>query len=644
MKKTIKRYVAAIPAFSVSIALAFAGCFGCSPKPREGHSHSYTETVVDPTWTEQGYTKYSCTCGESFNDDFVAALGHTPAAAVRENEVSATCAVDGAYDEVVYCAVCDDKLSSEHKTIPSLAHTPGTAVYENVVRATCSAEGSYDSVVYCSVCSNRLSTKHKTIDKTAHTFVGGVCSACGAPERYNIEDLQFTLSQDGNSYAVSGYNGEPTDTFIPSEYLGKPVTAIADNAFRSCASLTRVIIPGTVTSIGGYAFRDCTNLSSLTLNRGLISIGDSAFKNCRGLTSLVIPDGVTTITGYAFEGCNALTSVTIPNSITSIGSYAFSICTKISSVYYAGSVAEFCGTYGIGDLMGYSKDKRLFIDGEEIIDLVIPDSVTAVRREAFYGCGAIKTITIGAGVTTIGDYAFGECASLETVYWNAINCVGGWYSEGVTTVSVADIFQGSNKMTTVVVGDGVRTIPAYAFYLNKSLTKINIPDSVTTIGNEAFSNCKGSKSITIGAGVTTIGKLVFDNCTALETVYWNAINCGDSGYWISSSVYRIFYLCDNLKTLVIGDGVKGIPAYLCYKCAGLETVIVPASLSYVEYKAFADCPALQAVFYLGGDDDYFVWYDGNAEFMNVVHYYSEENPDDGGLYWHYDEDGNPVAW
>ncbi len=95
----------------------------------------------------------------------VSVQAHTPAAAVRENEVAATCAAQGSYDTVVYCSVCHQELSRVTTNTDKLAHTPAAAVRENEIPATSTAEGSYDEVVYCSVCHEELSRETKTIEK-----------------------------------------------------------------------------------------------------------------------------------------------------------------------------------------------------------------------------------------------------------------------------------------------------------------------------------------------------------------------------------------------------------------------------------------------------------------------------------------------
>lgn len=90
--------------------------------------------------------------------------GHTPAEAVKESEVAATCTNSGCYNEVVYCSVCNEKISSELKTTEAKGHTPAEAVEENVTEAEFNKEGSCDSVVYCSECGEEISRETVKIE------------------------------------------------------------------------------------------------------------------------------------------------------------------------------------------------------------------------------------------------------------------------------------------------------------------------------------------------------------------------------------------------------------------------------------------------------------------------------------------------
>ena len=84
--------------------------------------HEYNAEVTAPTCTEQGYTTYTCECGDTYTTDYVDALGHIPANAVEENYVAATCTENGSKDVVIYCSVCDEEISRETETLEATGH------------------------------------------------------------------------------------------------------------------------------------------------------------------------------------------------------------------------------------------------------------------------------------------------------------------------------------------------------------------------------------------------------------------------------------------------------------------------------------------------------------------------------------------
>ena len=152
---------------------------------------------------------------------------------------------------------------------------------------------------------------------------------------YNINGNEATVTSDG----YRSYSGIVT---IPDAvtYNGTTysVTAIGENAFRSCSDMTGVIIPNSVITIGASAFLDCDLLRSVT-----------------------IPNSVTRILQYAFDGCDLLKSVTIPNSVTYIGCHAFRFCRNLTSITIPHSVAcikfeAFYGCYRLNDVYSYITD------------------------------------------------------------------------------------------------------------------------------------------------------------------------------------------------------------------------------------------------------------------------------------------------
>ena len=151
--------------------------------PVAAHTHAGTLVAAVPASCEHAGSSayYTCTCGRFFADAactseiaenswIIPATGHTPGAAVKENEISATCTAAGGYDAVIYCTTCRAELSREHTTIPATGHIPGAAVKENEISATCTAAGGYDAVVYCTTCRAELSRSHTTIPATGHAY------------------------------------------------------------------------------------------------------------------------------------------------------------------------------------------------------------------------------------------------------------------------------------------------------------------------------------------------------------------------------------------------------------------------------------------------------------------------------------------
>ena len=213
-------------------------------------------------------------------------------------------------------------------------------------------------------------------------------------------------------------------TGLTSVTIGDGVISIGVEAFRYCTGLTSVTIGDGVTSIGGWAFYGCNGLTSVTIGEGVTSIGDRAFYDCTGLTSVTIGEGVTSIGYEAFRNCTGLTSVTIGDGVTSIGDAAFEGCNGLTSVYIS-DIAAWCGiAFGGSGANPLSYAHNLYLNGELVTDLVIPDSVTSIGYNAFRNCSGLTSVTIPDSVTSIGRYAFYSCSGLTSVTFEETS---GWF-------------------------------------------------------------------------------------------------------------------------------------------------------------------------------------------------------------------------
>lgn len=202
-------------------------------------------------------------------------------------------------------------------------------------------------------------------------------------------------------------------TSLKEIVFSNALTAIGNYTCYDCDALESVVIPDSVTSIGNSAFRTCSNLTSVVLSDNLTTIDAYAFQSCK-LTDIELPLGLITINNNAFQNCT-FTRINIPSSVTTIGSDAFQVyynkrvdITDLSAwcrINFADSLAN-PAAYGAA----------LYLNDEEITDIVIPPDITEIKAYAFYGSSAsLKSVTITANVTAIGNQAFYNRKGLTSV-------------------------------------------------------------------------------------------------------------------------------------------------------------------------------------------------------------------------------------
>ena len=163
----------------------------------------------------------------------------------------------------------------------------------------------------------------------------------------------------------------------------------------------------------------------MSRTRKVTTIGDGAFWDCSGLISVTIPNSVTTIGQEAFFCCTGLSSVTIPNSVTTIKNSAFNQCSGLTSVHIT-DLASWCKiAFNVERSNPLYYAHHLFLNDEEIKDLVIPNSVTTIKNYAFYRCSSLTSVTIPNSVTTIEERAFYGCTGLTSVTIpNSVKIIG----------------------------------------------------------------------------------------------------------------------------------------------------------------------------------------------------------------------------
>ena len=247
-------------------------------------------------------------------------------------------------------------------------------------------------------------------------------------------------------------------------------------------------------------------------------------------------------------------------------------------------------------------DEAAFKNSTGLTSVTLPSSIIQISKNAFEGCSGLTTINLGeTSVTSIGNYVFKGCTSLESITIPATaTSLGTNVFEGCTNLasitipsSVTSIgsntFDGCTRLTTVTINSNLTSIPANLFKGCTSLSSVTIPSTVTTINGSAFYNCSSLTSINIPSGVTSIGYQAFYGCTSLANVSYNATSCGD----FSSAVFSASTA--DLFTVTIGDNVTRLPNNVFNGLTHLTSITIPSSVVSIGNFAFYNCTGLTSI-------------------------------------------------
>ena len=301
--------------------------------------------------------------------------------------------------------------------------------------------------------------------------------------------------------------------------LPEGITEIKESTFSLCGNLASIDIPKGCTSIGEGAFSQCSKLSSITIPEGVINIGESVFFDCKSLQSITLPNSVSNMGYGVFRNCSSLASFTIPDSMKNIGSYAFSGCSGLMDVYVK-DINVWCNI----EFGGYESNPlvnggNLYLNGESVTELIIPDGITVINKYAFEGFSNLTSVILPSGLISINEGAFYECSRLTSIT----------IPESVTSIG-NDAFGFCSSLTLFEIPQSVTSIEGSAFRHCSSLTSINIPEGVISIGASTFSNCVNLISVTIPSSVTSVGYHAFYCCESLKDVYCYAQNVPTTDY------------------------------------------------------------------------------------------------------------------
>lgn len=454
---------------------------------------------------------------------------------------------------------------------------------------------------------------------------------------YNDQILQLEVQK-----GITSVSGLCSCYKLREVSLPEGLISLGKLTFMDCWELQEIRLPKSLKTLGDGTFAGCHALPEIELPEDLETVGEGALMNCLSLTSVVIPASVTEMGDRPFSGDWALKTVEIKGNVPRLSRSSFYECDALQEVLITGSV----GT--IGD--------ETFRNLDSLERVQIASGLKTIGKRAFWLCDNLTTVSLPDGVTSIGEEAFKECSSLTTINLpNSITTIGANAFNGTkltgplnipsSLVSLGDnAFHGCSGLTgTLVFPAAMENISTNVFAGCSGIEEIILPRGVLTIGAGAFNNCSGVQRLWLTNSIQSIGANAFNGMKSLKKVYFSGtilewetgIQWADKGYQMGVAIttneeiasgscgealtwslnaagdltvsgtgdmasftatgapwaeYR-----DQVKLVIVGQGVTSIGSSAFQDCKNLETVSLPGSLTVLGEAAFLRCGKLTNV-------------------------------------------------
>ncbi len=413
-----------------------------------------------------------------------------------------------------------------------------------------------------------------TYDQTAKTL-----TISGTGEMYSYYETAVTFRK-----IAPWRENEEIKNNLEKVVITDGVTAIGSYAFYGCPTLKEVVLPESVTEIRSDAFYGCTALKTISIDK-VTKLWSNAFTGCNSLESVILAEGLTYVSGGIFSNCKGLKSVYIPSSVTFFEE-GFYGCTSLESI----TVADGNTVYSSQDGVLYNNDKTTLIKfplNKPITEFTIPDTVTEVEGNAFYG------------------------HQKEDEYdENGLLIVGKWI------VETKDI---GGENYEIAVDDSVTHIANSIFAIN-NLKSISVPKSITSIGRGTFSG-EDLISISVSEENTAYSSEngILYNKDKTELIQY-PIGKTDEEITLADTVKKIgsrafiynqhlkkaelsdveeigdFALAyTNVKDVTFSPSLKKIGSWALAWCEELEKADLPEGVEYIGSQSFNQCKALKDI-------------------------------------------------
>lgn len=279
---------------------------------------------------------------------------------------------------------------------------------------------------------------------------------------------------------------------------------------------------------------------------------------------------------------------------------------------------------------------RAFSGRNELVTVVVPDSVVTIQSQAFKDCAGLESILLSNNLQNIQGYAFENCVSLESVnlpgslevlkegaFQNCVGLVDVFIPAALQDTgymgsrAYPGAFNGCANLKSVTFEEGMTRIPNYLFWKCTGLEEVTIPDTITEISSGVFSGCINLKTVNLSKNLEKLGSYAFSDCTSLTSVilpegliglYEGAFqkctglteinipaSLTDTGYMGNNAYPGAFADCSSLDKITFGEGLLEIPSGLFSGCTGLKEITLPDSITKIKWKAFGNCTNLDKI-------------------------------------------------
>lgn len=378
----------------------------------------------------------------------------------------------------------------------------------------------------------------------------------------------------------------------------KYLTYIPERCFRG-SKLAEFEIPKQVTALKTGCFEG-TNLEKIDLS-GIITLAEFVFFDCFNLKEIILSETITEIPDGFCRRCQCLEKINLSH-VQFIGASAFSECSNLDAGNLSAKIDRhaFEGTavrnLDIKDISNL--DKSVYQNCGNLESVTISGNGEIPDR-LFSECNKLKNVTIGEGVTAVGDSAFFKTAVEKIILPSTVIVVR------------SDAFRECRQLREVILNDGLKTIAESVFKQTENLSEISIPDSVKHIGSgcfacsgiksvklpesgtftvilwETFFGCKNLETVKLPDSVNVIDDYAFSECTSLKNINLEKIgSIGPSAFaktalekitlTVMETGPRAFAECENLKEADLSGIASGkINSRLFFECKNLSKVSLP---------------------------------------------------------------------